>query len=74
MQVNDRSIETAPPANQHQAARHPSDGIARQPGEWNWGGVWEERVRRGVEASQSEAVLYGNASGRDDLVRFYFGT
>lgn len=42
--------------------------VPKQPGEWNWEGVWEERVRKGVEASQSEAVLYGNAGGRDELV------
>ena len=38
--------------------------------EWNWDGVWEERVRRGIKASTSEAVLYGGAAGGgDDLVR-----
>lgn len=34
-------------------------GGARRPGEWNWQGVWEERVRRSVQASQSEAMLFG---------------
>jgi hypothetical protein len=42
---------------------------ARRPGEWNWEGVWEVRVKKGVEASVSEAVLFGNSVG-DDLVRF----
>jgi hypothetical protein len=32
---------------------------ARRPGEWNWDGVWEVRVKKGIEASVSEAVLYG---------------
>ncbi len=50
-------------------SRNTSIGVANQPGDWNWEGVWEKRVRRGIEASQSEAVLYGNAKGGDELVR-----
>ncbi|KAF2458570.1 ubiquitin-conjugating enzyme/RWD-like protein [Lineolata rhizophorae] len=42
---------------------------ARRPGEWNWEGVWEERVRKGIHASTSEAVLYGTFGG-DDIIRF----
>jgi hypothetical protein len=42
-------------------------GKNRRPGEWNWDGVWEERVRRAVNASLSESVLYGPATG-DDIV------
>ena len=41
---------------------------AREPGEWNWEGVWEERVKRNIQASLSEPVLYGEAGG-DDTVR-----
>ena len=45
------------------------DGTAvRRPGEWNWEGVWEERVKRGIVASLSEAVLYGGAGAADDVV------
>jgi len=40
----------------------------RKPGEWNWEGVWEDRVRKGIEASLSEAVLYGGAGAADDVV------
>lgn len=36
--------------------------------EWSWDGVWEERVRRGIDASVSESTLYGG--GGDDLVCF----
>ena len=38
--------------------------------DWNWDGVWEERVRRGIDASISESVLFGGAGGAggDDLV------
>ena len=47
----------------------PEDG-EKQSDEWNWDGVWEERVRRGIDASISEAVLYGGAGGGDDTVSF----
>ena len=42
--------------------------VARRPGEWNWEHVWEERVRKGIAASLSEPVLYGNAGAADDVV------
>lgn len=34
-------------------------GGARRPGEWNWQGVWEDRVRKSIYASVSEPVLFG---------------
>jgi hypothetical protein len=34
----------------------------RRPGEWNWEGVWEDRVKKGIAMSLSEPVLYGGAS------------
>lgn len=37
----------------------------RRPGEWNWEGVWEERVKKAVKASLSESVLFGGAAGED---------
>lgn len=42
----------------------------RQHGEWNWDGVWEERVRKGIDASISEPVLFGSTAGGDDLIHF----
>ncbi|KAF3034622.1 hypothetical protein E8E12_006335 [Didymella heteroderae] len=47
-------------------------GRNRRPGEWNWDGVWEERVKRAVKASLSESVLYGPGTG-DDIIRFQQG-
>lgn len=44
------------------------DPSARKPGEWNWEGVWEERVKKGITASLSEPVLYGGVGGGDDTV------
>ena len=41
----------------------------RRPGEWNWEGVWEVRVKKGIDASVSEAVLFGSSAG-DELIRF----
>jgi hypothetical protein len=45
------------------------DLTPRKPGEWNWEGVWEERVKRGVQASLSEAVLFGQGQG-DEVISF----
>ena len=45
-------------------------GRNRRPGEWNWEGVWEERVKRAVNASLSESVLYGSGAG-EDIVRHH---
>lgn len=42
----------------------------RKPGEWNWEGVWEERVKRGTQASLAEQALFGSAGAGEDLIRF----
>ena len=41
----------------------------RQPDEWNWDGVWQERVQKGIDASISDPVLYGS-NGSDEPVGF----
>ena len=42
---------------------------ANQNKEWSWDGVWEERVRKGIDASTAEPTLFGSAAaGGDDLV------
>lgn len=56
-------------------SRKSEDGKAapRKPGEWNWEGVWEERVKRGIAVSLSEAVLFGNSTaggGQDEVINF----
>lgn len=43
-------------------------GGARKPGEWNWHGVWEDRVRKGVQSSISENALFGKHPNQDDFV------
>ena len=40
----------------------------RRPGEWNWEGVWEQRVEKAIAASLSEPVLYGGVGAADDVV------
>ena len=40
-------------------------GRNRRPGQWNWEGVWEERVKKAVKASLSEPVLFGAGAGED---------
>ena len=41
--------------------------VQRQPEEWNWDGVWQERVRKGINASISDQVLYGSGVGDDPV-------
>ncbi|KAF2020823.1 hypothetical protein BU24DRAFT_416497 [Aaosphaeria arxii CBS 175.79] len=48
-------------------------GRNRRPGEWNWEGVWEERVRKAVKASISEPVLFGGGTAGEDIIRFRNG-
>ena len=36
-------------------------------GNWNWDGVWAERVKKGINASLSDQMLYSSVDG-DDLV------
>ncbi|KAG0649377.1 Ubiquitin-ligase [Hyphodiscus hymeniophilus] len=58
-----------PDGYQRLAGGTSAPSTARRPGEWNWEGVWEVRVKKGVDASVSEAVLFGSTAG-DELVRF----
>ncbi|KAL2189695.1 UBC-like protein [Thermothelomyces heterothallicus CBS 203.75] len=39
----------------------------KRPDEWNWEGVWEERVKRNIASSLSEGVLYGHAGAPDEI-------
>lgn len=43
-------------------------GGARRPGEWNWQGVWQDRVTKSIQASVSDNMLYGGDSG--DAISF----
>jgi hypothetical protein len=48
----------------------PSTSRARRPGEWNWEGVWEERVKRGVQSTLTDPILFGGGQS-DDVVSNY---
>lgn len=58
-----RAASTARPGGDspHERSLSPrkQPGGARRPGEWNWRGVWEDRVRRSVQNTLSEPVLFG---------------
>ncbi|MCJ1310640.1 hypothetical protein MMC25_004305 [Agyrium rufum] len=43
--------------------------ISKPPTEWNWKGVWADRVSKGIRASISDSVLYSSREG-DDLLNF----
>lgn len=42
-------------------------GRVKSSGDWNWDGVWQERVKKGINQSVSESMLFGSVDG-DDLV------
>jgi hypothetical protein len=65
----DEEIPSAPEGYRRLAGGTSSPMQSRRPGEWNWEGVWEVRVKKGVEGSLAEAVLFGKDAG-DDLISF----
>ncbi|KAG9852525.1 hypothetical protein KCU98_g3459, partial [Aureobasidium melanogenum] len=72
-----RVIGTAPRSATPEDGKTPASptsrqqpGGARRPGQWNWEGVWEERVKKGVQASVSQQTLFGTAGSNDDLINF----
>jgi hypothetical protein len=60
-------VNSGPSESTAEPAQPPNTAI-RRPGEWNWDGVWEDRVKKGVAASLSEAVLYGSSGAPDEMV------
>ncbi|KAL1879372.1 hypothetical protein VTK73DRAFT_7103 [Phialemonium thermophilum] len=65
-----KKFEAAAAATAAGGSAQPSSTGGRRPEEWNWDGVWEERVKKGIAASLSDAVLYGGAGGSDDVINF----
>lgn len=45
-------------------------GGARSPGEWNWNGVWEDRVRKSIKNSISEQAMFKKPGMSDDSIQF----
>ncbi|KAK2630575.1 hypothetical protein QTJ16_001395 [Diplocarpon rosae] len=69
IRASDDVSANAVPEGQKAAAGGAGVVGQRRPGEWNWDGVWEVRVRKAVDNSVSEAVLFGKDAG-DDLIKF----
>lgn len=65
---NEGSIKSPVRKSDAPLLKTPFARAARQPGEWNWDGVWQVRARRGIDLSVSEAALYGNSMNNDELV------
>lgn len=61
------SIEVTSSALQDKHKSQSLKSQARHPDDWSWEGVWERRVRKGIDASISDQVLFG-ASGGDEMV------
>ncbi|KAI0393181.1 ubiquitin-conjugating enzyme [Xylariaceae sp. FL0594] len=57
----------APPPSSLSSTKEPS---VRNPGEWNWEGVWEARVKKGIAASLSEPVMFGGSNASDEVLHF----
>lgn len=60
--------EAKQPSVERSLSPRQQPGGARRPGEWNWQGVWEDRVRKSIQASVSEPVLFGDS--KNDVVSF----
>lgn len=43
-------------------------GGAKRPGEWNWEGVWEDRVSRGVKGSLAEHAVFASPASGEQMV------
>lgn len=61
------NFDSTPPAT-GRASEGGTLGRNRRPGEWNWEGVWEERVKKAIKASLSEPVLFGGGTPGEDIV------
>jgi len=45
-------------------------GGARRPGEWNWSGVFEDRVRKVVASSRADGTIFGGGGEPGDVISF----
>lgn len=53
------SSESSIGRNRSMSPSKQQPGGARRPGEWNWTGVWEDRVKKAIQASIADATLFG---------------
>jgi hypothetical protein len=66
------AAQTASPRERAQQSPRQQPGGARRPGEWNWQGVWEDRVRKSINGSITNPVLYGHDNEVVRIVRGIF--
>ena len=57
------STNAISPAN-NERSQSPTADLQTRPSDWNWEGVWKNRVTIGIENSLSDPVLYGPKGGR----------
>ncbi|KAL9583051.1 MAG: hypothetical protein Q9212_002931 [Teloschistes hypoglaucus] len=57
---NPHSDNVPDPSRRRDGPQQPQNHDWRR-GEWNWDGVWEQRVKKGVDASISDQALFGTA-------------
>ncbi|KAL9087189.1 MAG: hypothetical protein Q9159_003756 [Coniocarpon cinnabarinum] len=48
-------------------AQNDTPGRSKRPSEWNWEGVWEQRVKRAVQESLTEGALFGAGQGDSEI-------
>ncbi|KAF7509960.1 hypothetical protein GJ744_007274 [Endocarpon pusillum] len=70
-QVPDSAVASESDRRSSTAGRGPP----KLPDKWNWEGVWENRVKSGIQHSLSDPVLFGNKDGRPgdkraEMIRF----
>jgi hypothetical protein len=65
---DDEGVSSVPEGYQRLPGGTSLLATTRKPGQWNWEGVWEVRVKRGIEGSLADSMLYGNTVSTDDLV------
>lgn len=66
--INETISSPTPSGKTETGSATSTSAAPKRPDEWNWDGVWEERVKRGIATSLSEPVLFGNAVAPDEVV------
>lgn len=69
MMPESKIVSIADNDSRKQTFLEPLSNYTKQQDDWSWEGVWEKRVREGIEASISDVALYGSSAGIDDIVR-----
>ena len=64
---NNSSLSPSGRLNDKTPMKFATGGRTKQPEEWSWDGVWQDRVRKGINASISDQALFGNSVGDDPV-------